>query len=96
MEAKNIDNMEPKEKYIKIRLYGFSQIFDFPCLCIGKHALVFKIQWSPVKKKFCTYHWVAPTSDVITHIGNGTNKFRFFGFMYLKGCRIHEIDNLSY
>jgi hypothetical protein len=65
-------------------------------MCIGKKAFVLKIQWSKVKKRFCCYHWVAPTTEVITNIGNGASKFKFFGFMLLKHYRIKINDGLNY
>lgn len=74
-------------EHTEIRLYGFSHILDFPCMCVGKKAFVLKIQWSKVKKRFYCYHWIASASDVITNIGNGANQFRFFGFMLIKGYR---------
>lgn len=72
----------------KVRLYGFSRILEFPCLCIGRKALVFKIQWSKVKKRFCTYEWVDDTEKVFTYMDNGCERFRFFGWMVIKGYHV--------
>lgn len=79
----------------KCLLFGFSHIYDFPCVCIGKKAFAFKLQWSPVKKRICEYHYVTDSFTVIKNILNGSKKFRFFGFMVLQRVYVDIIEKDS-
>lgn len=69
----------------KIRMYGLSGIMGFPCLCMGKKAFFFKIQWSKKIKRPAAYTGTVTTEEVLNNIDNGCKRFRFFGFMSMRG-----------
>lgn len=72
--------MKPERK-----LYGFSQIYNFPCFCWGTKVYVFKIEWSKVNKRFYIYSWVDSADTVLDGIDNGHPKYHFFGYMTICG-----------
>ena len=72
----------------KIRMYGLSGIMGFPCLCIGRKAIFCKIGWSRKKKRPVAYTGIVTTEEVLRNMDNGCKRFRFFGFMKIRGYHL--------
>lgn len=68
-------------------MYGFTSIMGFHCICLGRKAIFYKIGWP--KNRIRTYTGKVTTEDVLRNINNGSKRFRFFGFMSMRGYHVY-------
>lgn len=66
---------------VSIKMYGFSKILEFPCICYGIKGYFFKIKWSPIKHKFCVYKGHTTVEDIYL-MRDG--KLDFIGILKIK------------
>ena len=59
-----------------VRMYGFSKLMCFNCLCFGKTGICWKINFKPFK----FYFWRTPIDEVIFQTRNTPNWY-LLGFI---------------
>ena len=62
-----------------MKLYGFSKILNFPCICYGARGYFFKIGWSKKDKRFRVYKGHIYSDQIVRQCAQP--KKWFFGFM---------------
>lgn len=62
----------------KYKLYGFTSILGFPCLCYGSKGIFAKVIWSKKYKWFRFYKGHTDADGVIHNITNAS-RWKFFG-----------------
>ena len=76
-----------------MKLFGLALYMDnWPAFCFGKKAWVCKIIWSPVKRKFCWFHYTTTTENVWYQRTN-SDPFRLYGVMILPHENIYDLDD---
>lgn len=66
----------------KYKLYGFTAILEFPCLCYGSKGIFAKVIWSRKHKWFRFYKGHTDADSVIHNITNAS-RWKFFGLVVI-------------
>lgn len=63
-----------------MKLYGFTKILDFPCVCWGRRGVFFKLKYVKGSRRFKWYYGKVTSEDVLRNFFNN-NGHRFFGLV---------------
>lgn len=76
-----------------MKLFGLALYMgNWPAFCFGKKAWVCKIIWSPVKHKFCWFHF-SLTSEEVWRQRTNSDPYKFFGIMILPKENIYDLND---
>ena len=53
----------------KYKLYGFTKVSGFPCVCYGKRGVFFALRWASKLRRFRIYKGRCTADEVINNGG---------------------------